>query len=299
MSTIVDTLESVYEVDRVQVNEEKVLTVYRTRVSSPLKLIIANAMLPASYFFPLIEYLGDSAQLITWDPHGLFDDDISTPINLSSFDHASDADAILDHYEISSAFVGGYCAGAEAALALAYRRPERVKKLLLFNGAYNIENEVRSPDSLALDVVCEQALKSVDQARLYYSMLHNANHQGNEFVEKGKTSNDIARYASDELKRLIEYPYAQGGYMTLYKAAHIRAGYRRSKIDSWCKEVRVRSVVFAGQSDRMASLHNARELANLLPNSCLRLRPGDHYILYTDPEMQRLVKNELLDEIAA
>ncbi len=87
------------------------------------------------------DVLSPEYRLIAYDLRGRGDSD--KPDNGYSLEaHGVDLERLLDHYGLDRAVVMGHSLGAMIALAFAVKRPERVSRLVLFDGGIDSRPEV-------------------------------------------------------------------------------------------------------------------------------------------------------------
>ena len=89
----------------------------------------------------MADALSPAHRLIAYDLRGRGDSDKPEKgYNLES--HGRDLGALLDHYGLSKAIIIGHSLGAKIALRFAVTHPERVSKLVLFDGGMDIRPEM-------------------------------------------------------------------------------------------------------------------------------------------------------------
>ena len=90
---------------------------------------------------PLADMLGDRHRLVAYDLRGRGDSDKpATGYHLAS--HAGDLRGLLDHYGLERAIIMGHSLGAQIAVRFATLHPERVAKLVLFDGGHDLRAEI-------------------------------------------------------------------------------------------------------------------------------------------------------------
>jgi pimeloyl-ACP methyl ester carboxylesterase len=90
--------------------------------------------------------------------------DIDRPFGYEAF--ADDVTALLDHLAIEQADVVGYSMGADTALQVAIRHPERVRKLVAISGKYRHDGEY--PELLAaLEYLTPEMLAGMPEEEVY------------------------------------------------------------------------------------------------------------------------------------
>lgn len=88
----------------------------------------------ADYWKPNLRALAQHFRVIAYDHRGTGRSDRALPGAATVDDWADDIAALLDALAIDRADVMGHAAGGVAGLALALRRPERLRKLVVVNG---------------------------------------------------------------------------------------------------------------------------------------------------------------------
>jgi pimeloyl-ACP methyl ester carboxylesterase len=97
-------------------------------------------------WYPIAEVVAPAHRLIAYDLRGRGDSD--KPANgYSLADHDADLLGLLDHFGIERAALMGHSLGAHIAVRFAAHHPERVTRLVLFDGGLDVRAEVF--DSLA------------------------------------------------------------------------------------------------------------------------------------------------------
>ena len=86
------------------------------------------------YWKPNLRALAEHFRVIVYDHRGTGRSDRALPETLTVGDLADDIAALLDELGIARAHVMGHAAGGVAGLALALRKPQRLRKLVVVNG---------------------------------------------------------------------------------------------------------------------------------------------------------------------
>jgi len=90
---------------------------------------------------PIADTLGDRHRLVAYDLRGRGDSDKpATGYHLAA--HAGDLRGLFDHYGIERAIVMGHSLGGHIAVRFATAHPERVAKLVLFDGGLDVRAEI-------------------------------------------------------------------------------------------------------------------------------------------------------------
>ncbi len=112
------------------------------------KTIVAVHGLTANHtcWYPVAEYVVPEFRLAAYDLRGRGDSD-KPPKGYSLAEHARDLLGVLDHLGVERAVIMGHSLGAHIAVWFGARHPERVDRLVLFDGGLDVRAEVL--DSLA------------------------------------------------------------------------------------------------------------------------------------------------------
>ena len=90
---------------------------------------------------PIADALGGRQRLVAYDLRGRGDSD-KPPTGYHLAAHAADLRGLLDHYGIERAIVMGHSLGGHIAVRFATAHPERVAKLVLFDGGLDVRAEI-------------------------------------------------------------------------------------------------------------------------------------------------------------
>ena len=97
-------------------------------------------------WYPMAETLAPAHRLIAYDLRGRGDSD-KPASGYSLAHHGADLLGLLDHFGLERAVIMGHSLGAHIAVRFAAHHPERVDRLILFDGGLDVRAEVF--DSLA------------------------------------------------------------------------------------------------------------------------------------------------------
>src|SRR5205814_912061 len=89
----------------------------------------------------IADALGGRHRLLTPDPRGRADSD-KPASGYSLAHHAADLRALLDHFRLARAILMGHSLGAHIAVRFATLHPDRVSKLVLFDGGLDVRAEI-------------------------------------------------------------------------------------------------------------------------------------------------------------
>ncbi len=100
-------------------------------------------------WYPIADVLGGSHRLIAYDLRGRGDSEKPAK-GYSLAEHAADLLGLLDHFDLDRAVIMGHSLGAHIGVRFASHHPDRVAKLVLFDGGLDVRAEVF--DSIAPSV---------------------------------------------------------------------------------------------------------------------------------------------------
>ncbi len=84
----------------------------------------------------IIERFQDRLRFLSFDYRGMYDSERPPTGDFSMEAHARDAVAVLDYFRVDHAFVMGWSMGVQVCFEVYRRIPDRVRGLILANGAY-------------------------------------------------------------------------------------------------------------------------------------------------------------------
>lgn len=185
---------------------------------------------------------------------------------------------LLDALGLERVDVLGYSFGGGLAQELAHRAPERVRRLILCATAPGLGSVPPRP---------VPALLVATPARYYHPALAR-------FIVPrlagGRTAREAGSLDRDVAARLAAPPDLLGYAFQLYATA----GWTSLR---WLHTLPHRTLVLAGDDDRLVPVANARLLARRIPDARLHVvRGGGHLFLVDDPEEPARVIQAFLDE---
>jgi len=142
-------------------------------------------------WYPIADVVASSHRLIAYDLRGRGDSE-KPPSGYSIAEHTRDLLGLLDHFGLERATIMGHSLGAHIGVHLAAHHPERVAKLILFDGGLDVRAEVL--DSLA---------PAIDRLGVEFPSLDG-------FLETLKTFPMFAGRWNDHLTRYFTYDVERG-----------------------------------------------------------------------------------------
>jgi len=173
---------------------------------------------------------------------------------------------LLDELQLPGVDVLGYSLGGLVAQALAYRAPDRVRRLVLCATTPGVPSVAPNP---------LMAMLMLSPARYYDRRLAGVVVP---LIAGGRTARDrrVLRARLDE--RLADPPTPVGYLHQLYAvsgwSSHL-----------WLRRLRPPALAVQGDDDPLVPLPNARYLAHAIPDARLHVvRGGGHLFLFDEPE---------------
>ncbi len=239
------------------------LRVGRVGAGRPL-LLITGIGANLDMWAPFARLVGDR-ELIAFDPPGAgLSQRPRFPLRMKGM--AQVVRELLDALELDRVDVLGYSFGGAMAQELAWRAPDRVRRLVLCATAPGLGGA--PPRPLA-------AVMLATPARYYHPRLLELTVP---FIAGGCTARDPAVLSKNAKARLLRPPGPIGYAWQLYAAT----GWSSLP---WLHLVPHRSLIVAGDDDPSVPLRNARILAARLPDARLHVvKRGGHLFLLDEPE---------------
>ena len=212
---------------------------------APMVLLHGNGE-DSSYFKNQVEYFAKNYRVIAIDTRGHGKSERGTaPFTLRQF--AGDLKKFLDHMGLCDIILLGFSDGGNIALIFTIQYPQYVKKLIL-NGA-NL-----NPTGMKMKI----------RWKLYYSYLKTLFRirRGERKEKKGKLKEN-GKYLLERARRKREL------LSLMVREPHIRPAYLRT--------ISVPTLVIAGTQDMIKTDHT-KKIHDLIPESCLCLMEGTHFI---------------------
>jgi pimeloyl-ACP methyl ester carboxylesterase/DNA-binding CsgD family transcriptional regulator len=194
---------------------------------------------------PLLQELADRFRLVNFDSRGLGLSTRCLPQDLSLDHYLSDLDTVLEKLDIDRAILLGSCQSTFLAAHYALRNPERVRALILVNGAL-------SWDAWRLSSVYDR-LPEEDWELFLYCLVPRSCPP-----EKAKLLLDVMKQAQTQRDYVI--------------SARV---WQSAGIERLAARIRVPSLILHSREFRLRAVEGPTELARKLPNSRLVLMDSD------------------------
>ena len=244
--------------------------------SGPPLLLITGIGAHLDMWAPFAAHAGDR-ELVAFDPPGAgLSQRPGLPLRMSGL--ARVVTEMLDVLGLGRVDVLGYSFGGGLAQELAYRAPERVRRLVLCATAPGLGGSPPRPMA---------ALMLASPARYYHPRLLELSIA---HIAGGRTAREPGALDRRAAERLLHPPSPIGYAYQLYAVA----GWSSLP---WLRRVPHRTLVVSGEDDPAVPLRNGRLLAGRLPDARLHVVPGGgHLFLLDEPENAAPVIRAFLDE---
>ena len=244
--------------------------------SGPPLLLITGIGAHLDMWAPFAAHAGDR-ELVAFDPPGAgLSQRPGLPLRMSGL--ARVVTEMLDVLGLGRVDVLGYSFGGGLAQELAYRAPERVRRLVLCATAPGLGGSPPRPMA---------ALMLASPARYYHPRLLELSVA---HIAGGRTAREPGALDRRAAERLLHPPSPIGYAYQLYAVA----GWSSLP---WLRRVPHRTLVVSGEDDPAVPLRNGRLLAGRLPDARLHIvAGGGHLFLLDEPENAAPVIRAFLDE---
>lgn len=266
------------------------LAVYRCGRGPRVWVVPPGLGTPLVAWREVIRRFAGALTLVTWDQRGTYASAVPDDLErLRVEDHADDLEAIVAAEGLDRFILGGWSLAVQISLEYLHRHPDRVEALVLVNGAYEhvLDN--------ALDRRLAPALKAALRllARLgprLGPVLAKSMALGPHVLPRlGLLAPDAPLFA-DVLRAFSRLDWGTYFRLMLAVNAHSAAAY--------LGDVRVPTLVTAGDADRMTPLALAEAMHRRIPASELVVFPGGtHYTPTEQPERLNAVLARFFDRL--
>ena len=244
--------------------------------TGPPLLLVTGIGAHLDMWAPFAAHAG-ARELVAFDPPGAgLSQRPGLPLRMSGL--ARVVTEMLDVLGLGRVDVLGYSFGGGLAQELAYRAPERVRRLVLCATAPGVGGCPPRPMA---------ALMLASPARYYHPRLLELSIA---HIAGGRTAREPGALDRQAAERLLHPPSPIGYAYQLYAVA----GWSSLP---WLHRVPHRTLVVSGEDDPAVPVRNGRLLAHRLPDARLHVVPGGgHLFLLDEPENAAPVIRAFLDE---
>ncbi len=245
------------------------LIIYRAGTGDETVVLVPACGMPASLAEPWLRFLAREHRVLTWESRGLFvapgdEGELGGDFTVDTAAQADDLFTVMDHFGAGTAHVVGLCGGAVIGLAAAAARPERIRSLSLWHGAYELAGGSRRTkfqndliELMTIAALSRPAARSVQAAFCHVTLTN--------------TPADLAH--------LVLYPYTSAELF--YRYCRLNGALARTDVEQYLPAVAQPTLVVTSRDDQTAHPQGSRQVAAALENASLRVEPhGDHTSLF-------------------
>ena len=240
----------------------------------------------------MIRDFGDRYTILTWDPRGTYRSDAPRDLeNLRLEDHVRDFVAICRQEGWERFVMGGWSMGVQTSLEFAHQFPERVRGLILLNGAYErvLSTAFDFPAADRAFPLLVRFLRGLSPVLTpLFSYLAGSDAVLATLQRLGLVGDDSGLFA--EMAKAFST-----NDLNVYLKAMLMLNEHSAA--AYLSDVRVPTLVVAGTKDRMTPVHTAEEMHEAIAGSELFIVPGGtHYTIAEYPEVVNLRLERFLRE---
>ncbi len=264
-------LDAVFQRQSTAASDGLPLTVYGAGNGAEVVVLATACGMPARLAEPWLRYLARDHRVLTWETRGMFGAPLvedygsdGDALRVDAAVQAEDMFRLMDHFGAESAHVVGLCGGAVIGLAAAAARPDRVRSLSLWHGAYELaggsprttfQNDLI--ELMTVAATSRAAARSVQAA----------------FCQVTLTNTPA------ELAHLVLYPYTTADLFHRY--CRLNGTLARTDVTPFLAAVSQPTLVVTSTDDETAHPEGSRRVAGGLRHASLRVQPhGDHTTLF-------------------
>ncbi|MGA8126398.1 MAG: alpha/beta fold hydrolase [Mycobacterium sp.] len=267
------------------------LSVYSAGLEDRPVALICNAVgMPLDFVRPIAKRLATTCRVITWDSRGLPSAcDGREGLDYGVDRQVADAIEVLEHFDVDTAVILGWCAGARLALEVASAWDGATAGLVLMNGAYHLEPS----EYTVLERNMATSMPIIASNRRYADTYHRAifGKQGGDDRSAGvsevraRSTGDLIESAysanADDI-HLASLPFESAENLYIYASlltAFIESPLQLSDLPD------VPALLMTCAGDLTANPTASRRLALAMRRARLEFFPrGDHFSLYWQGE---------------
>lgn len=268
----------------VQSKDGTMITYYVAGMGKNIWIIPPGLGTPLLSWKYLFEEFQDYYTFLTWDIRGTYNSE--TPADLENMrveNHIDDLEAIVKQEDFTLFILGGWSMGVQIALEYYHRHPEKVRALILLNGAYEkvLSTAFHIP---AADAIFTTILNAGRAASPIINPVVTSLLSWNRAVEMLRYMNIVSEnfeFFTQLVRQFSKMDWNVYFKLMLTTNEHSAAEY--------LKEVKVPTLITAGSMDAMTPVTTAMEMHRSICNSELFLVPnGTHYTICEYPEIINL-----------
>lgn len=258
-------------------------------------VVLVNALAqPAVFWVNVAQQLEPHFRVLTWESRWI--PDFATEFDTARCDinsHVKDLVALLDSHSIPATHVVSWCNGAQVALRFVAHFPERVRSLVLLNGAFNFPPSVRrSLTEKNMRTMMPRISRRKD-AELFLRIMNAGRFPSSDNGQTQRSASALPVVTSNpSLLHLVSATYKTPEL--LYRYANTITQSLKEPDHAWTDHVKVPTLVIGSDQDQIADVEGSREFARRLTCAELVVLKGDHHTFYDDAAVQNRICEFLL-----
>jgi pimeloyl-ACP methyl ester carboxylesterase/nucleoside-diphosphate-sugar epimerase len=258
-------------------------------------VVLINALgMSAVFWVNLAQQLEPHFRVLTWESRWV--PDCTTEFDSARCDinyNVKDLITLLDSHSIPTTHVISWCNGAQVALNFAAHFPERMRSLVLLNGAYNFPASVRRSLNEKNMRTMMPRIKRLKDAEMFLRIMTAGRFSSGESGQPQKSAPAIPVVTSNpSLLHLVSSTYKSPEL--LYRYATIITQSFNEPDHAWTDYLKVPTLVIGSDEDPVADAEGSREFARRLSCAELVMLRGDHHTFYEDTSVQNQICEFLL-----
>lgn len=291
-----ESLDEVFTRLRLVSSDGVPITAFEGRNHQGAPVVLINALgMAAVFWVNLARQLLSDFRVLTWESRWVPDfgaEFDSARCEVSH--HVKDLVALLDSRSIDAAHLVAWCNGAQVALNFGAHFPDRIRSLVLLNGAFNF------PASVPRSVV-EKNMRSImpriatrrKDTELFFRIMGAGRFQSGPNGSSQPAQVPLSMVCSNpSLLHLTSAPFRTAEL--LHRYANIIMQTFNEPEHAWVDSVAVPTLVIANEDDQITDPEGSREVARRIKDCELVVLQGDHHCFYDDAAVQDRIREFLL-----
>ena len=293
-----ESLDAVFRRLRIVSTDGVSFTAFEGGNEQGAPVVLINALgMAAVFWVNLARQLFSDFRVLTWESRWIPDfgaDFDSTRCEVGH--HVKDLVALLDARGIDAAHLVAWCNGAQVALNFAAHFPNRIRSLVLLNGAFNFPASVpRSVVEKNMRTIMPRIAKRKQDTELFFRIMNAGRFQSGSNGSSQPAQVPLSMVCSNpSLMHLTSAPFKNAEL--LHRYANIIMQTFNEPEHAWVDSVAVPTLVIANEDDQVTDPEGSREIARRIRDCELVLLPGDHHCFYDDAAVQKRIREFLLRE---
>jgi len=262
-------------------------------------VVLINALgMSAVFWVNLAQQLEPHFRVLTWESRWV--PDFATEFDSTRCDinyNVKDLVTLLDSHSIPATHIVSWCNGAQVALNFVAHFPERIRSLVLLNGAFNFPPTVRrSLTEKNMRTMMPRISRRKD-AEMFLRIMNAGRFTSSENGQAQKSAPAVPVVTSNpSLLHLVNATYKTPEL--LYRYANIITQSFKEPDHAWTDHVKVPTLVIGSDEDPVADPEGSREIARRLTCAELVMLKGDHHTFYEHASVQNRICEFLLQNSA-